>query len=77
MGQGEPQLVYLVKHAHFDPALDGGRDDKLIGVFDSVTRARAAIAQVSEQPGFFDHPDGFSIDCFVVGSLRGSSEVKV
>ncbi len=41
----------------------GGRDEvKFLGVYASRADGEAAIEQLRDQPGFRDHPDGFSLD---------------
>lgn len=49
--------VYLLTHERPD---DG--DVKTIGVYSSEAAAQAALERVRQQPGFCDHPDGFTID---------------
>lgn len=52
--------VYLLQHVHsFD---DGEEDVKLIGVYSSQENAEAAIARLSQLPGFSDAAAGFHID---------------
>lgn len=54
--------VYVLMHAH---ELDEGEDDiKLIGCYRTEEAARAAISRLLLQPGFRDHPQGFTIDAF-------------
>jgi len=56
--------VYVLQHAHeHDDALE---DVKMIGVYSSEAKAREAIERVVGQPGFRDHPDGFTIDAYEV-----------
>ena len=59
--------VYMLHHVHeFD---DGHEDVKLIGVFSSEQHARDALAQVKDQPGFRECPEGFEISESVVDRL--------
>jgi homoserine kinase type II len=51
--------VYLVQHVR-DAETDVGL--KIIGVYSSRELATAAIAQLRNQEGFKQWPDGFSID---------------
>lgn len=51
--------VYLVHHTR---EVDEESDDiKLVGIYSSEEKARQAIAQLREQPGFRDHQDGFEL----------------
>jgi len=52
--------VYLMQHAH--SMQDGEEDVKFIGVFSSREKAQAAIARLSQAPGFSDALTGFHID---------------
>ena len=35
-----------------------------MNVYSSDAAARAAIARLSKQPGFIDHPNGFHVEAF-------------
>ena len=51
--------VYVLHHAHeFD---DGSEDVKLIGIYSTERRAKAAIRRLVNQPGFRDLPEGFNV----------------
>ncbi len=39
-------------------------DAKLIGVYSTEDEARAAVARLANQPGFYEHPEGFQIDSY-------------
>ncbi|MFN3189951.1 MAG: hypothetical protein ACE361_05455 [Aureliella sp.] len=52
--------VFLLHHVRADD--EHGDDAKLIGVYRSLSAADAAIARLSDQPGFRDHPAGFTVD---------------
>jgi hypothetical protein len=52
--------VYVLQHAH--SVEDGEEDVKFIGVFSSREKAQAAIARLSQAPGFSDALTGFHID---------------
>lgn len=53
------EKVWLLQHTHeFE---DGHEDVKLIGIYSSRGKARAAKLLVANQPGFRSHPKGFSI----------------
>jgi hypothetical protein len=56
----EEQSAYvLVVHVHeFD---DGSEDLKIIGLYRTEERARAAVERARTLPGFRDTPDGFSV----------------
>jgi hypothetical protein len=51
--------VYVLQHFHEDGEYE--EHPKLIGVYTSEEEAQAAIARLITQPGFRDHPKGFSI----------------
>ncbi len=51
-------------HVH---VLPGGEEDvKLIGVYSSRAKARAAVRRVRGAPGFRDHPRGFTVEAMTV-----------
>ena len=52
--------VFVLHHVRADD--EYGDDAKLIGVYRARKTADAAIARLSNQPGFRDHPAGFSVD---------------
>ena len=52
--------VYVLQHAH--SLEDGEEDVKFIGVYSSRKNAQAAIARLSQAPGFSDALAGFHID---------------
>lgn len=52
--------AFVVQHVH--ELSDGTEDVKFIGVYSSRASAEAAVARLSQLPGFADAPDGFSID---------------
>ena len=52
--------VYILQHVH--AMEDGGEDVKLIGVYSSRETAQAAVARLSQVPGFRDDLGGFHID---------------
>lgn len=54
--------VYLLEHVRSDD--EYGDDAKAIGIYRSEESARAAIARLSDRPGFRDHPNGWNIDCY-------------
>jgi len=56
--------VFLLWHTH---EIDGETKDKLIGVYANRSDAQAAIARLSDKPGFRDSVDGFEIASYVVG----------
>lgn len=56
--------VFVLQHVH--QREDGAEDVKLIGVYSSHDKARAAEARLRERPGFSDEPDGFHIDEYSV-----------
>lgn len=56
--------VFVLHHVRADD--DYGSDAKLIGVYGSHANADAAIARLSSQPGFRDHPDGFTVGEYAI-----------
>jgi len=52
--------VYVLQHVH--AMADGEEDVKFIGVYSSRENAQAAIARLSQAPGFSDALAGFHID---------------
>lgn len=52
--------VFVLHHVHKLSAEDD--DAKMIGVYSSEERARAAIGRLSSRPGFAHFPDGFHVD---------------
>lgn len=50
--------VFLVHHVYEN---DGTEEVKFIGAYSSEDRAQAAIARLSPQSGFVDHPGGFQV----------------
>jgi len=58
--------VFLLWHTHFDKALDGGEDVKLIGVYSSRGLAENALEKMSKVAGFKDQPEGFEISEYSV-----------
>lgn len=67
--------VFVLEHTRYeDDNSDNDIEDfKLIGVFTSLEQAKAAIAQLSAQPGFKDYPNGFHIDEYPLGQINWSS----
>jgi len=55
------EFVYSLYHTHFDERLDGGEDVKLIGVYTSFEKAKAAQERAEKLEGFRDHPECFEI----------------
>ncbi len=56
---------FVVQHEH---NLGGNVDDvKFIGLYRTWQDAEAAIERARLQPGFREHPDGFSIDFYAFG----------
>lgn len=55
----EQSAHFLVVHVH---ELDDGEEDlKIIGLYRSEERARAAVVRARALPGFSDTPDGFEV----------------
>ena len=54
----------MLQHVH---SIDDGTEDvKFIGVYSARATAQAAIARLSQAPGFSEVPDGFHIDEYQV-----------
>lgn len=45
-------------------------DDKLVGVFESETKAKDAIQTTLNLPGFKDNPDGFLVDQYEIDEIQ-------
>jgi len=58
------ESVFLLWHVR---EVDGGDDEKLIGVYQTRADAEAAIARLSDKPGFRDWPSGFQIHEYPLG----------
>lgn len=56
--------VFLLFHVRSDD--EYGDDAKLIGVYRTKENAEAAEERLTGRPGFVDHPDGWTIDCYVL-----------
>jgi len=67
--------VFVLEHTRYeDDNSDNDIEDfKLIGVFTSLEQAKAAIAQLTTQPGFKDYPNGFYIDEYPLDQINWSS----
>jgi hypothetical protein len=52
-------VVFVVQHTR---QVGEFEDVKLVGVYSSECNARGAVERLSQQPGFRDTPEGFSID---------------
>ena len=52
--------VYVLQHVH--SVDDGAEDVKFIGVYSSRENAQAAVARLSQAPGFSEALAGFHID---------------
>jgi hypothetical protein len=52
--------IYVLQHVH--PTEDDAEDVKFVGVYSSRENAQAAIARLSQTPGFSEAPAGFHID---------------
>lgn len=53
--------IFVLQHEY---ELDDHDETKLIGVYSSRSEADAAVRRLRTQPGFSDHPNGFSIDAY-------------
>ena len=67
--------VFVLEHTRYedDNSDNDIEDSKLIGVFTSLEQAKAAIAQLTTQPGFKDYPNGFHIDEYPLDQINWSS----
>jgi hypothetical protein len=52
--------VYVLQHTHVSE--EGKEDVKFIGVYPSRESADEAIDRLTQQPGFRDASNGFSVD---------------
>lgn len=66
--------VFVLEHARYkdDDRNSDVEDFKLIGVFATEQQAQAAMAQLKNQPGFRDYPNGFHIDAYPLGQINWS-----
>ena len=66
--------VFVLEHAHYkdDDRNNDVEDYKLIGVFATEQQAQSAMAQLKNQPGFRDYPNGFHIDAYPLGQINWS-----
>ncbi|SJN30210.1 homoserine kinase [Psychrobacter sp. JB385] len=66
--------VFVLEHARYkgDDRNNDVEDYKLIGVFATEQQAQTAMAQLKNQPGFRDHPNGFHIDAYPLGQINWS-----
>jgi homoserine kinase type II len=55
--------IFILQHERPETE-DRMEDVKLIGAYSSEASAQAAIERLRAQPGFRDHPDGFTIDAY-------------
>jgi len=73
------KTAFVLQHLIILP--DGKEDIKLIGVFDKIQEAEAAILQLQSQPGFSDFPNlinplsdntqsGFYIDKYSINEIH-------
>ena len=58
--------VYLLQHTYCYGNNDEYEETKIIGIFDSMDKAKAAIIKYSELPGFND----FSDECFSIDEYQ-------
>ncbi len=54
------KTIYLLQHTRVGCGMF--EDVKVIGVFSSLQACEEVIEKLRLQPGFRDHPNGFSID---------------
>jgi len=58
--------VFVLQHVH---ELPGGEEDvKFIGVYSTEALGKDAIKTLRSQPGFSDHPQGFSLNGYELDS---------
>jgi len=58
--------IYLVQHVYKVDGEDDNEEVKLIGVYSTKDKAKAATRRLAEQVGFKDYPDGFIIGPMVL-----------
>jgi hypothetical protein len=56
--------VFVVHHEY--QRYDDRDETKLIGVYSTEAKAKLAIERLRVLPGFSEHPDGFSVDCYPI-----------
>jgi hypothetical protein len=56
---GQESTVVVFTLYHIRTKENGDDDEKLIGIYTTEGKAKAAIQRLSGQPGFRDYPDGF------------------
>lgn len=56
--------VFVVQHSR---EVTDQEDVKMIGVYASRDDAEAAVGRMARQPGFREHPSGFTIDEYEIG----------
>ena len=54
------KTVFVLQHV--TPHDDGGEDVKFIGVYRTEESATFAVQRLSNEPGFREHTDGFTLD---------------
>lgn len=54
-------IVFVVFHS-YETGPESHEESKFIGVYVSRESANAAVEMLSSQPGFRDHPEGFTIN---------------
>lgn len=52
-------IVYMLYH--ITKRVEGGDDEKLIGIYSTEENANAAVRRVRDMPGFKHAPEGFEI----------------
>lgn len=62
------KTVFLLHHVR---ELSAGREDvKLIGVFSTEEKARAAFERLKRQPGFCESVSGFQVNRYIIDQVE-------
>jgi hypothetical protein len=65
--------VYSLHHTHTDKLLDSGEDVKLIGIYSSEEKAKAAQLRAEKLEGFKNAIEGFEISVNILDNDEWTS----
>ncbi len=68
MGINKLEEVYVLHHVR--EYENGGEDVKLLGIFSSERKAEEEIKHYKRLEGFKKHPEGFSIDKYILNKTE-------
>jgi len=69
MGIENQREVYVLHHVHEFEA-NNEEDVKLLGIFSSEEKAMKMVKKYKKMPGFKDHPEGFSVDKYIINKAE-------